>query len=155
MPHIQESCTCFLLVHFFLNIDIYWKQSNVDSDSDTVCVESHNVKILQTSPWKKINLKWRSTKSSSRVIRYSGEHPICIWLTNCYCVEISDTIVCMMRDPLGQLIRSILGFLIFSSKSWSSSHRSSFTSSATYINSLKLKITTIPASIAMFMFRAN
>ncbi len=39
----------------------------------------------------------------------------------------------MMREPRGQLHRSMLGFLILSSSSWSSSQRSSFTSSATWV----------------------
>lgn len=55
----------------------------------------------------------------------------------CYWVEIRDTMVCMMREPRGQVIKSMLGFLIFSSRSWSSSQRSSFTSSATYMDQKK------------------
>lgn len=57
----------------------------------------------------------------------------------CYWVEISDTMVCMMREPRGQVIKSMLGFLIFSSRSWSSSQRSSFTNSATYMQERKQK----------------
>lgn len=34
-----------------------------------------------------------------------------------YWVEIRDTMVCMMREPRGQVIKSMLGFLIFSSRS--------------------------------------
>lgn len=49
-----------------------------------------------------------------------------------HCVVISFTIMLIIRDPLGQVHRSMLGFLILSWRSWSSSQRSSFTSSATY-----------------------
>lgn len=48
-----------------------------------------------------------------------------------HCVVISFTIMLIIRDPLGQVHRSMLGFLILSWRSWSSSQRSSFTSSAT------------------------
>lgn len=48
-----------------------------------------------------------------------------------YWVVMSLTIMWMIREPLGQVHRSMLGFLILSSRSWSSSQRSSFTSSAT------------------------
>lgn len=51
-----------------------------------------------------------------------------------YWVEMRCTIMWMMREPRGQLHRSMLGLLILSSSSWSSSQRSSFTSSATWVN---------------------
>lgn len=49
-----------------------------------------------------------------------------------YWVEMRWTIMWMMREPRGQAQRSMLGLLILSSSSWSSSHRSIFTSSATW-----------------------
>lgn len=49
-----------------------------------------------------------------------------------YCVVTSFTIIPMIREPRGHTHRSMLGFLILSCSSWSSSQRSSFTSSATY-----------------------
>lgn len=53
-----------------------------------------------------------------------------------YCVEMRCTIMWMMREPRGQLHRSMLGLRILSSSSWSSSQRSSFTSSATYVREI-------------------
>lgn len=49
-----------------------------------------------------------------------------------YWVEMRWTIMSMMREPRGQVQRSMLGLLILSSSSWSSSQRSLFTSSATW-----------------------
>lgn len=49
-----------------------------------------------------------------------------------YCVVTSFTIMLIIRDPRGHVLRSMLGFLILSCSSWSSSQRSSFTSSAIY-----------------------
>lgn len=49
-----------------------------------------------------------------------------------YCVVTSFTIMLMIREPRGHVHRSVLGFLILSWRSWSSSQRSSFTSSAIY-----------------------
>lgn len=49
-----------------------------------------------------------------------------------YCVVTSFTIMLIIRDPRGHVLRSMLGFLILSCRSWSSSQRSSFTSSAIY-----------------------
>jgi len=51
--------------------------------------------------------------------------------TGLYCVVTSFTIMLMIRDPRGHVHRSMLGFFILSWRSWSSSQRSSFTSSAT------------------------
>lgn len=65
----------------------------------------------------------------------------CVYNPACYWVEMRDTIVSMIREPRGQVIKSMLGFLIFSSKSWSSSQRSSFTSSATYMHKKKKTLT--------------
>lgn len=55
-----------------------------------------------------------------------------------YCVVTSFTIMLMIREPLGHVHRSMLGFLILSWRSWSSSQRSSFTSSAIYNKSCSI-----------------
>lgn len=70
----------------------------------------------------------------------------------CYWVEIRDTMVCMMREPRGQVIKSMLGFLIFSSRSWSSSQRSSFTNSATYMDQKKTPNTDSWWSVPFFLY---
>lgn len=129
-------------------------------------MKSHNVKVHSFILWKKTKLKWikcLQTIQQNGIRLLLGEHPTFIqlwtvcgcvnrqsvyWMNVCYCVEMSDTMVCMMRDPRGQLIKSMLGFLIFSSKSWSSSQRSSFTNSATYIKSFWWNTSPYTTSIA-------
>lgn len=67
-----------------------------------------------------------------------------------YWVEMRWTIMWMMREPRGQLHRSMLGLLILSSSSWSSSQRSIFTSSATWDKSKTLNLQRTRPSVSTF-----
>lgn len=137
LPHAYTIASSFFLCTCF-----YAQESNMDSNLKySTCVKhtkgesvfsSLNIKIMCCTKGLlgECEACFITLYAMEKYEKYGYDHTY-------YWVEITDTMVCMMREPRGQVIKSMLGFLIFSSRSWSSSQRSSFTNSATYMHEKK------------------